>query len=234
MLWELQWLSGSSSKANATTRYSDDDHHPTYRKPCGGFHHKPVLENFSLAIKHGDFVGLKGLNGSGKTTLLKTLSGLLTPINGKVFIQGKDIHRTDIQTRATLVSIVLTERIRLRGLRVRDLVEMGLYPTEGAMHFNTKENSQKIDESLERMRITHLADKSLTDISDGELQKTMIARALTQATPLIIMDEPTAFLDYVAREEFYTLMSTLCRDTGVAVLISSHDVGMMERWVEVG
>lgn len=199
-----------------------------------GYHHKPVLENFSLAIKQGDFVGLKGLNGTGKTTLLKTLSGLLTPINGKVFIQGKDIHRTDIQTRATLVSIVLTERIRLRGLRVRDLVEMGLYPTEGAMHFNTKDNSQKIDESLERMRITHLADKTLTDISDGELQKTMIARALTQATPLIIMDEPTAFLDYVAREEFYTLMSTLCRDTGVAVLISSHDVGMMERWVEVG
>lgn len=196
-----------------------------------GYHHKPVLENFSLAIKHGDFVGLKGLNGSGKTTLLKTLSGLLTPINGKVFIQGKDIHRTDIQTRATLVSIVLTERIRLRGLRVRDLVEMGLYPTEGAMHFNTKDNSQKIDESLERMRITHLADKTLTDISDGELQKTMIARALTQATPLIIMDEPTAFLDYVAREEFYTLMSTLCRDTGVAVLISSHDVGMMENSV---
>lgn len=199
-----------------------------------GYHHKPVLENFSLAIKQGDFVGLKGLNGSGKTTLLKTLSGLLTPINGKVFIQGKDIHRTDIQTRATLVSIVLTERIRLRGLRVRDLVEMGLYPTEGAMHFNTKDNSQKIDESLERMRITHLADKTLTDISDGELQKTMIARALTQATPLIIMDEPTAFLDYVAREEFYTLMSTLCRDTGVTVLISSHDVGMMDRWVEVG
>lgn len=196
-----------------------------------GYHHKPVLENFSLAIKQGDFVGLKGLNGSGKTTLLKTLSGLLTPINGKVFIQGKDIHRTDIQTRATLVSIVLTERIRLRGLRVRDLVEMGLYPTEGAMHFNTKDNSQKIDESLERMRITHLADKTLTDISDGELQKTMIARALTQATPLIIMDEPTAFLDYVAREEFYTLMSTLCRDTGVAVLISSHDVGMMENSV---
>jgi iron complex transport system ATP-binding protein len=201
-----------------------------------GYHGKYVLEKFSLTLHRGDFIGLKGLNGSGKTTLLKTLSGLIAPISGQVLIQGKDIHQTDIHTRATLVSIVLTERIRLRGLRVRDLVEMGLYPTQGTLHFNTKNktHNQTVEESLDRMRITHLADKSLTDISDGELQKTMIARALAQTTPLIIMDEPTAFLDYVAREEFYTLMSSLCRDTDISVLISSHDVGMMEKWVEVG
>ncbi|MBX7051365.1 MAG: ABC transporter ATP-binding protein [Flavobacteriales bacterium] len=199
-----------------------------------GYQGKVVQDKFSLTMQQGDFIGLKGLNGSGKTTILRTLSGLQPPISGQVLIQGKDIHKTDMATRATLVSIVLTERIRLRGLRVRDLVEMGLYPTEGTLHFKSKDQTEAVQESLERMRITHLAEKSLSDISDGELQKAMIARALAQATPLIIMDEPTAFLDYVAREEFYTLMSTLCRETGKAILVSSHDVGVMERWVEVG
>lgn len=199
-----------------------------------GYNGKAVAKAFNLTMYSGDFIGLKGLNGSGKTTILRTLSGLQPPISGQVLIQGKDIHKTDMATRATLVSIVLTERIRLRGLRVRDLVEMGLYPTEGTLHFKSKDQTEAVQESLERMRITHLAEKSLSDISDGELQKTMIARALAQATPLIIMDEPTAFLDYVAREEFYSLMSTLCRETGKAILVSSHDVGVMERWVEVG
>jgi iron complex transport system ATP-binding protein len=187
-----------------------------------------LIAELNLSIFSGEIVGLKGRNGKGKTTLLKTIGGLLKPMKGKVMFDGKDIHHLSPIVRAKCISLVLTQRISLQGITVIGLVEMGRYPNEGRLHFSRKEENEIVRSSLIQLGIEHLASKPLSEISDGEMQKAMIARALAQQTPLILMDEPTAFLDYVAKEELFTLMKSLVKNSGISILFSSHDIPGME------
>ncbi len=191
-----------------------------------GYHGKPILENFTIDISAGELIGLKGRNGKGKTTLLKTICGLIPPVHGKVFFKGIDMHTMLPPERAKCISIVLTEKILLGGITVRGLVEMGRYPNQGRFHFSNEDGIT--DDCLHKLQITDLANKPLSEISDGELQKTMIARALAQQTPIILMDEPTAFLDYVAKEELFVVLSNLVTTEKISILFSSHDITAME------
>ncbi len=194
-----------------------------------GYKGNAVCENFSLSINQGEMIGLKGRNGRGKTTLLKTICGLIPPIKGCVIFNGMNIHSMSAIERAKCISIVLTQRVLLQGITVRSLVEMGRYPNLGRFHFEDKMDEPFIDNCLFKLGITHLAAKPLAEISDGELQKAMIARALAQQTPIILMDEPTAFLDYVAKAELFELLSSLVSNEGISVLFSSHDIEGMQR-----
>lgn len=201
-----------------------------------GYKQKTLLRDISFEINRGEIVALVGRNGTGKTTLLRTLSGLQDPMQGKVLIEGKELHHLKPRERAKLVSIVLTHRIVLQGIDVRTLLEMGRYPAMHAFPFlknnNAADDAQLIDACLHKLNITHLADKPLAEISDGELQKAMIARSLVQQTPLILMDEPTAFLDYVAKEELFEQLKRLAVEENIAILFSSHDLELVKKYAD--
>jgi len=201
-----------------------------------GYKQKTLLRDISFEINRGEVVALIGRNGTGKTTLLRTLSGLQEPLQGNVLIEGKELHRLKPRERAKMVSIVLTHRIVLQGIDVRTLLAMGKYPALNAFPFfknsNAKEDALWIDACLHKLNIMHLADKPLAEISDGELQKAMIARSLVQQTPLILMDEPTAFLDYVAKEELFEQLKTLAKEENIAILFSSHDLELVRKYAD--
>lgn len=194
-----------------------------------GYHGKVVQGPISFSIGKGKLIGIKGRNGKGKTTLLKTLAGLQKSISGKILIDHTDIEKIAPTDKAKLVSIVLTDRIKLSGVTVYDLVEMGRYPTTGKFSFKKKEDDWVIDECIRQMNIDNLKEKALSEISDGELQKAMIARALAQQTPIILMDEPTAFLDYVAKEELFDLLRQIVSEKKVTIIFTSHDIELMEK-----
>lgn len=197
-----------------------------------GYKDKTLLQHFSLEMNSGEIIGLKGRNGQGKTTLLKTICGLLPPLDGHIYFSGKDLNAMTPLERAKCVSIVLTQRVQLQGISVRSLVEMGRYPSLGRYHFSNNDDLTLIEECLNKLAIAHLANKPLAEISDGELQKAMIARALAQQTPIILLDEPTAFLDYVAKEELFELLKSIVQSEGISVLFSSHDLNGMEKIAE--
>lgn len=197
---------------------------------CVGYNHKIVLGPLDLAIREGTMTGIKARNGVGKTTLLKTLAAIIPAQSGEVFVSGKNIHQISLSERALLVSIVLTDRVRLNGITVKQLVQMGSDSASGIYSFFKKDNEAKTTEAMESMGIAELGEKPLSQLSDGELQKAMIGRALAQGSRLILMDEPTAFLDYVAREELFVLLKNLVAKTGLTVLFTSHDIALMEKY----
>lgn len=201
-----------------------------------GYGKNAVLRDISFSVNRGEIIGLIGRNGTGKTTLLRTLGGLQTPVAGEITIDGKNLFAINQRARASLVSIVLTQRIVLQGINVRTLLEMGRFPALHAFPFlqrrNEAEENALINACLEKLNITHLADKPLAQLSDGELQKAMIARSLVQQTPLILMDEPTAFLDYVAKEELFIQLKKIAKEENIAILFSSHDLELVKKYAD--
>jgi iron complex transport system ATP-binding protein len=161
---------------------------------------------------------------------LKTIAGIIPPISGTVLIDGKNLQQIEVKARVSLVSMVLTERIRLNGIHVRQLVGMGCTAGSGHFSFFKKDDQKAIASALQAMNIEYLADKPMSECSDGELQKAMIARALAQGSQLMIMDEPTAFLDYIAKEELFLMLKKLLEESRVSVLFSSHDIALMEKY----
>ena len=192
-----------------------------------GFPNKK-LGTIDLRIDQPEIIGLKGLNGSGKSTLLRTISGHLAPLEGNVFIQEKNIHSLSPIIAATLVSIIFTRRPHVFGITARELIEMGRF----AQHQKRKDPLH--DEALlamiaRELKLEALLPRMIDTLSDGEMQRVLIALALAQETPVILMDEPTAFLDYQAKDDFYFLLKKLKSDFQKIVIFSSHDLQLMER-----
>jgi iron complex transport system ATP-binding protein len=204
----------------------------TTRALCAGYHGKTVAGPLDLDIARNTLTGIKARNGAGKTTLLKTLAGIIPPVAGQVMIAGQDMQRLSIEERAQLVSIVFTDRIRLNGITVRQLVNMSANPEKGLFSFLQKDDDHRGEQAMTSMGILDLSAKPLSRLSDGELQKAMISRALAQGCRLMLMDEPTAFLDYVAREELFVMLKKLVRDEGMTVIFSSHDIELMTRYAD--
>ncbi len=198
-----------------------------------GYGNTALLHNISLSIQRGEIIGLIGRNGSGKSTLIRTLGGLLQPISGDIQLDGNSLYQMKQRQRAKWVSLVLTQRIALQGITVRTLLEMAWYPhnqSAGIWLKREQEIEASIMHGLNQLKIEHLANKPLAQLSDGELQKAMIARCLVQRTPFIIMDEPTAFLDYIAKNELMQMLRQLVDQNNIAILFSSHDLELVQRF----
>ncbi len=183
-----------------------------------------VAGDLNLSLRRGNLVSLLGANGIGKSTLLRTLSGVQPVLNGEVKINGISISQYSARQLSKLVSIVTTEKTSVGGLTVRELVGLGRQPHTGLMGRLHKEDKLIVDDSLTAVGITCKANCYMSELSDGERQKAMIAKALAQETPLIILDEPTAFLDVASRIEILRLLHDLARKERKAILMSSHDV----------
>lgn len=187
-----------------------------------GYKQKAICSNLSFHAKTGQLIAVTGRNGSGKTTFLKTLAGLLPAIGGKVLWEDKDLLNASVREKAKVISLVQTKSPEWTGLTVEEVIALGAYPAP------LNPNDKKVKDQLTLFDLTKIKDQRLDSISDGERQKTMIARALIQDTPLMIMDEPTSFLDYKSKVEWWALLSKL-KDQGKIIVVSSHDLDLLKK-----
>ncbi len=183
-----------------------------------------VLSGLNLELRRGELVSLLGSNGMGKSTLLRTLTGSQPPLAGEITIDGTPLRRLSARQLAKTVAIVYTDHTRAGALTVTELVALGRQPYTGFFGRLDSDDREIVADAIARTGISHKADTPLARLSDGERQKAMIAKALAQATPVIIMDEPTAFLDAASRIETMALLHTLSREQDKAILLSTHDV----------
>lgn len=176
---------------------------------------KVLFQNLNLSLHQGQLVCFMGSNGIGKSTLIRTLSGAQKPLGGKV---------TGIGNRN--IAVVLTDKVNAGNMTVRDLVSYGRYPYLDWSISMKQEDVNKIDASVSQVRIGHLMDRPLYELSDGQLQMVMIARALAQDTPVLLLDEPTAHLDLDNRLEIMKLLRSLAKDNNKAILVSTHELDL--------
>jgi len=185
-----------------------------------------ISENINLTLEKGKLISLIGANGIGKSTLLKTITGIQKTLSGMVLLNGQNIHKLDSLTLAQNLSVVLTEKLPPSNLTVFELIALGRQPYTNWIGKLTKSDIAKVNEAMELTKISHLAAKKHYEISDGQLQKVLIARALAQDTPLIILDEPTTHLDLLHKVALFKLLKKLTQETQKCILFSTHDIDM--------
>lgn len=185
-----------------------------------------VLSHLNVQVPAGSFVCVLGRNGAGKSTLMRTLSGLQGALGGKAFLGEEDIASMRPQTRARRVAVVLTERASSPGLTVDDVVSMGRQPFTGWQGHLTDEDRTIVLQALEQTGAAPFAGRLFDDLSDGERQRVMIARAIAQAPMLMVLDEITAFLDLPGRVEVMALLRRHAQVNQAIILLSSHDLDL--------
>lgn len=197
-----------------------------------GYRRKTILSDLSFDILPGQLIALVGRNGVGKSTLLRTLTADLQPVAGQLLVEGCDIASIPPRRLAAKIAVVTTEPLQVGALTLRELVSLGRDPHTGITGHLTADDRRAVDDAIRAIGIEELADSFMARLSDGERQKALIARALAQDTPIIILDEPFSFLDVSARIEILTLLRSLCRDSGKAILFSSHDIAQALRMAD--
>lgn len=185
-----------------------------------------IAFNLNLSLEAGKLIAIVGANGIGKSTLLRTLTGIQKPLDGKVYLNSKSIHDFDAKDLAQNLSVVLTEKLPPSNLTVFELIALGRQPYTNWLGKLSPEDYQKINQAVVLTHIEHLLDKKCYEISDGQLQIVLIARALAQDTPLIILDEPTTHLDLPHKVSVFKLLKKLSQETDKCILFSTHDVDL--------
>jgi iron complex transport system ATP-binding protein len=185
---------------------------------------RTVAEGIDGTIRSGELTCLLGANGVGKSTLLRTLSAFQPKIKGNVFLEGREISDYSDKKLSKLIGVVLTEKPDVRNMRVRELVSLGRSPYTGFWGTYSKEDLRIVDEAISLVGIDSLSGRMVHTLSDGERQKVMIAKALAQQTPVIYLDEPTAFLDYPSKVEVLQLLRRISKEAEKTIFLSTHDV----------
>lgn len=194
------------------------------RKPS-----KVIVSGIDVSIQAGEMICLIGPNGAGKSTLMRTLAGMQPPLKGAITLLGDDLGKLTPRQLAQRLSIVLTERVDVGILSAYALVALGRHPYTGWLGTLTPEDEAIVQWAIQAVGAADLAGRNVSELSDGERQKIMIARALAQEPALMLLDEPTAFLDLPRRAEIMTMLRTLARETGRAILLSTHDLDLALR-----
>ena len=185
---------------------------------------RTLLEDVSASFGQGELTALIGRNGTGKSTLLRTVAGLGAAASGGIELCGKPLAALTPLQRASTVSFVTTDKVRIANLRCRDVVALGRAPYTNWLGQLQGEDKEKVDNAMHLVGMDSYAEKTMDKMSDGECQRIMIARALAQDTPVILLDEPTAFLDLPNRYELCLLLRKLTQKEGKCILFSTHDL----------
>lgn len=185
---------------------------------------KVVADGINAGINSGELTCLLGANGVGKSTLLRTLSAFQPKLGGEIHIGGKEIGNYSDKELSTVISVVLTEKCDVHHMTVSELVSLGRSPYTGFWGSLRGEDKEVVERSIELVKIQNLAHRMIHTLSDGERQKVMIAKALAQETPVIFLDEPTAFLDFPSKVEMMQLLHKLSRQTNKTIFLSTHDL----------
>lgn len=185
-----------------------------------------IADNLNLTFEEGKLISLVGGNGIGKSTLLRTITGIQKPLAGTVMLKEKEIHNYESLALAQNLSLVLTEKLPPSNLSVFELIALGRQPYTNWLGKLSAEDLEKINQAITLTHVEHLIDKKHHEISDGQLQIVLIARALAQDTPLIILDEPTTHLDLFHKVSVFKLLKKLSQETNKCILFSTHDIDL--------
>jgi iron complex transport system ATP-binding protein len=196
-------------------------------------HRRAVLERVSVSVGRGELVCLLGPNGIGKSTLMRTLARMQPALWGSVDLGGAALESLSGSELARHLGVVLTDRVGVESLRVREVVELGRYPYSGWLGGLDAHDRDVVAWALEAVGASQLTERDFARISDGERQRVMVARALAQEPCLLMLDEPTAFLDVPSRVEMLGLLRRLTRDASLAVVLSTHDLELALRTADV-
>lgn len=194
-----------------------------------GYDGKPLIRDVCLKVQRGKIVTLIGPNGSGKSTILKTIVGQLSKVSGTVLLEGAPMERCGQKEIAKRMAILMTERIHPELMTCYDVVSTGRYPYTGALGLLGKEDKRIVEESLELVHGRDMADRPFDAISDGQRQRILLARALCQTPEIIVLDEPTSYLDIRYKLELLTILKTMVREKNLAVLMSLHELDLAQR-----
>ncbi len=189
-----------------------------------------VFKGLNFSFNSGDIVGIIGNNGLGKSTLIKTLSGLQDSLQGDILINGKPKNTYSTNDLAKELSVVLTEKVSGFNLTLTDLVAMGRMPFTNLSNKLTDNDAKIVKECIRVCGIEKEAEKQLLALSDGQYQKAMIAMCLARETPVMLLDEPTAFLDYTSKHHVFNLLSKLVKEDKKCIIISSHDIDLLLKY----
>ena len=189
-----------------------------------GYNGKILLSDIAMQVKPGEILVLIGPNGAGKSTILKNIIREMHPIGGNIYIKDKKIGDYTSKEYAKTMSVVLTEKIKTEMMTCRDVVAMGRYPYTNYFGKLTKEDEKIVNESLEKVSAADIADKDFSQISDGQRQRIMLARAICQKPEIIVLDEPTSFLDIRHKIELLDILQEMTVKDNVAVIVSLHEI----------
>lgn len=197
-------------------------------KLCAGYT-QPVLKDVSFSVRGGEIMAVIGPNGGGKSTLIKTLAGGLKRLGGKIYIGSADADKIKPRERAKMISVLLTERLRGEKMTCREVVETGRYPYTGHFGILSQSDREKVLDAMELVGVGGLSEKDFAAVSDGQRQRVMLARAIAQEAKILLLDEPTSYLDIHHKLSFIEILRTLADERKIAVILSMHEVDIAEK-----
>ena len=194
-----------------------------------GYQKKPLISGIHVDLKRGQILTLIGPNGAGKSTVLKTITRQLAPVAGKVYIEGRDLQSYAPAELARRMAVVLTERVRPEMMTCYEVAAMGRYPHTGRFGALTKHDHAVVRSALRRVRAEDIADRDFDRVSDGQRQRVLLARALCQEPELLVLDEPTSFLDIRHKIDLLDILLEESRSRGTTVILSLHEIDLAEK-----
>ncbi len=194
-----------------------------------GYNNVPLIKNIEVRIKKGEILTLIGPNGAGKTTVLRSIMQQLRPLNGYVYLDKEEMGSMSVKALSQKMSVVLTGRVRTELMTCEDVVATGRYPYTGHFGVLSKKDRQIVKEAMELVHISELAERDFTKISDGQKQRVMLARAICQEPEIILLDEPTSFLDIKYKLEFLSVLQNMSATKNLTVIMSLHELDLAQR-----
>lgn len=194
-----------------------------------GYDKKPLIKDICIGIEKGEIVTLIGPNGSGKSTILKSITRQLKLVGGNVEFDGKNLHELSFRELATKMAVVLTERMKPELMTCHDIVATGRYPYTGRLGMLTREDEEKVEKAMRAVHAEELGGRDFNAISDGQRQRVLLARAICQEPEVIILDEPTSFLDIRHKLELLAILRRMAKEKGITVIMSLHEIDLAQK-----
>ena len=200
------------------------DYYISTKNMTVGYHSVPLIKNIELNVKSGEILTLIGPNGSGKSTILKSITKQLSLISGTVYLDRQSMQSMTEHEISKKMSVVMTERLQAELMTCEDVVSTGRYPYTGRLGILTAHDKEKVREAMEMVHALELADRDFSAISDGQKQRVLLARAICQEPEIIVLDEPTSFLDIRHKMEFLKILRKMAKDLNKTVIMSLHEI----------
>lgn len=194
-----------------------------------GYDGKPLIRDITIQIAKGEIVTLIGPNGAGKSTILKSITRQLKTISGAVEVEGQSLGSLSYKELATRMAVVLTERVRPELMTCLEIVATGRYPYTGRLGLLTRQDEEKVSAAMEAVHALELSDRDFNAISDGQRQRILLARAICQEPEIIILDEPTSFLDIRHKLELLSILRSMAKEKGITVIMSLHEIDLAQK-----
>ena len=194
-----------------------------------GYDNNALIHDISIGIYQGEVITLIGPNGSGKSTILKSIARQLKTIDGNIFLNNQNLSKINAKTLSQTMAVMLTDRVKTELYTCREVVAMGRYPFTGRFGMLSKADHCKVDEAMAQVGALSMVNKDFNTLSDGQKQRILLARALCQEPAILILDEPTSFLDIHYKLELLSILRRLAREKGITVLLSLHEIDLAEK-----